>query len=398
MTMTGTIKKKTALRMREMIDEAIAQGETAGMSLGIWQDGEELFFTAQGYADQEAKKPMERNTIHRLYSMTKPVTATAATILIEEGRLDPEQPVSDFLPGFTHLTVEKDRAIVPVEKPMTVYQLLNMTSGLTYGDDVSVAGKMTTNYIEECTRRLHTDDAVSTIELANHLGTLPLAFMPGASWQYGLSADVLGAVIEVASGMRFGDYLESRIFQPLGMQDTGFYVPEAKQERLACAYEQTAGTGMKPYTGNHLAVSNTMASRPAFESGGAGLVSTLDDYARFGKMLQNGGSLNGARVLSPASVRFLTTGGLTHRQNQVFCEGFGPQGFTYSNLMRIAQKPEMSCMLASNGEYGWAGWLGCYFANLPEEKITFILMQQLKDSGTTSLTRKLRNVALSDLL
>ena len=163
--MTGSIKAKTKLRLREMLDEAIAQGVTAGVSLGIWQDGEELFFTAQGYADQEAKRPMERNTIHRLYSMSKPVTAAAAVILMEEGRLDPAQPVSDFLPGFAHLTVEKDGVIVPVDEPMTVFQLLNMTSGLTYGDDVTVAGRMTTDYIEECVRRLHTDEAVSTLSL-----------------------------------------------------------------------------------------------------------------------------------------------------------------------------------------------------------------------------------------
>ena len=396
--MTGSIKAKTKLRLREMLDEAIAQGVTAGVSLGIWQDGEELFFTAQGYADQEAKRPMERNTIHRLYSMSKPVTAAAAVILMEEGRLDPAQPVSDFLPGFAHLTVEKDGVIVPVDEPMTVFQLLNMTSGLTYGDDVTVAGRMTTDYIEECVRRLHTDEAVSTVELANHLGTLPLSFVPGTSWQYGLSADVLGAVIEVASGMRFGDFLESRIFRPLGMQDTGFYVPGEKQGRLARAYEQTETATMKRYTGDNLAISNAMASNPAFESGGAGLVSTLDDYARFGKMLQNGGALNGVRVLSRAGVHFLTTGGLTHRQNQELWRIFGLQGFTYSNLMRIADRPQMCCMLAGDGEYGWDGWLGCYFANLPKEKITIVLMQQRKDSGTIPLTRRLRNVALADLL
>lgn len=396
--MAGKIKAKTKLRLRGMLDEAIAQGVTAGVSFGIWKDGKELFFTAQGYADQEAKKPMERNTIHRLYSMSKPVTATAAVILMEEGRLDPAQPVSDFLPGFAHLSVEKDGATVQAEEPMTVYQLLNMTSGLTYGDDVTLAGRMTADYIEECVRRLHTDDAVSTVELANHLGTLPLSFAPGTSWQYGLSADVLGAVIEVASGMRFGDFLESRIFRPLGMQDTGFYVPGEKQGRLACAYEQTAATTMKCYTGDNLAISNAMASRPAFESGGAGLASTVDDFVRFGEMLQNGGSLNGVRVLSRAGVRFLTTGGLTPCQHQEFCRACGLQGFTYSNLMRIAEKPEMSCMLAGDGEYGWDGWLGCYFANLPKEKITIVLMQQRKDSGTIPLTRKLRNVALADLL
>lgn len=137
--MTGSIKAKTKLRLREMLDEAVAQGVTAGVSLGIWQDGEELFFTAQGYADQEAKRPMERNTIHRLYSMFKAGHGGGSGHLMEEGRLDPAQPGVGFSPGFAHLTVEKDGVIVPVDEPMTVFQLLNMTSGLTYGDDVTVA-------------------------------------------------------------------------------------------------------------------------------------------------------------------------------------------------------------------------------------------------------------------
>ena len=196
-----------------MLDEAIAQGVTAGVSLGIWQDGEELFLRHRAMRIRKQKgrwSVIQSTACIRCQSRSR---RRQRPILMEEGRLDPAQPVSDFLPGFAHLTVEKDGVIVPVDETMTVFQLLNMTSGLTYGDDVTVAGRMTTDYIEECVRRLHTDEAVSTVELANHLGTLPLSFVPGTSWQYGLSADVLGAVIEVASGMRFGDFLESRIFQ-----------------------------------------------------------------------------------------------------------------------------------------------------------------------------------------
>ena len=389
------MEARTKIRVRELLDEAIADGVTMGASVSVWQGGREIFYEARGYADREKKKPIERDTIFRLYSMSKPVTAAAAMILVERGVIDLAQPVADFLPGFRELTVDCDGVIEKTDVPVTVLQLMNMTSGLSYGGEATLSERMTSAYIDECVARLHTDHPVTTVELANHLGTLPLLFVPDTSWRYGLSADVLGAVIEVASGMRFGEFLQKELFDRLGMADTGFWVPGSKQDRLACAYESVGDGTMTPYTGDNLAVQNTMAEPPAYEAGGAGLVSTLPDYARFTQMLLNGGMLDGIRVLSETSVRFLTSGRLTDVQQREFRKWVGLEGFSYSHLMRVMQEPGMANLIGCTGEYGWDGWLGCYFTNIPEKNMTILLMQQKKDAGTIPMTRKIRNVILA---
>lgn len=390
------MKAETIQRVGEILEEAIEDGVTMGASVGVWQHGEELLYVQHGLADREKGKKLERDTIFRLYSMSKPITAAAAMILMERGQLDFAQPVSDFLPGFADVTVETDGGVQKVETPVTVLNLLNMTSGLTYGDEKTMAGKMTLSYIDECIERLHTPQAVTTVEFAEHLSTIPLDFVPDTSWRYGLSADVLGAVIEKASGMQFGEFMEKNIFEPLGMKDTGFWVPKEKQERLAQAYELADGP-MKLYTGDNLAVSNRLETPPAFESGGAGLVSTIDDYAKFAQMLLGGGILDGVRVMNQATVDYFTDGGLTPDQQKSYRAWVGLEGFTYSHLMRILKHPEMAAYLGSRGEYGWDGWLGCYFTNLPEKDATILLMQQRRDSGTIPMTRKVRNVILGDL-
>lgn len=249
--------------------------------------------------------------------------------------------------------------------------------------------------MEECVKRLHTEQAVSTFELANHIGTIPLAFEPGTSWRYGLSADVLGAVIEVVSGMSFGEFLKQNIFEPLHMKDTAFWVPKEKQSRLSKVYETVEEGKMIPYTGDNLAISNGMEKSPVYEAGGAGLASTIDDYSRFARMLLNDGSFEGRQILQPETVRFLTSGALTKRQQREF-HVMNLEGFTYSHLMRIMADPGRAQGLSKMGEYGWDGWLGCYFANFPAEQMCILMMQQKKDAGTIPMTRKLRNVILAD--
>ncbi len=383
-------------RIREAVADAIADGTTAGANLLIMQDGEELLYDEQGYADREGQVPIRRDTIFRLYSMTKPVTAAAAMLLLERGQLDLGQPIADYLPGFAQQTVERDGMVLPCTVPMTALHLLNMTSGLTYGDDRTISGRAVSGLIEEAVQKLHTKEALSTVEFVNRLGRLPLAFEPDSSWQYGLSADVLGALIERISGVRFGEFLKINLFEPLGMRDTDFWVPAEKRERLAKSYESVEGGKMVLYTGDNLVVSNDMEKPPAYEAGGAGLVSTIDDYARFAQMLLQEGSFDGTQILSPHTVRFFTSGKLTAHQQEEMRRWVGLEGFTYSHLLRIMRRPEMAASLARAGEYGWDGWLGCYFANFPKERMTLLIMQQKKDSGTIPLTRKIRNILLAD--
>lgn len=415
------MKEITKKRIRRILEKAVADGTTAGASVLVRKDGEELLFDACGMADVEGGKPIVRDTIFRMYSMSKPVTAVAVMILMEQGRLDLSEHVCDMLPGYQNLMVEKYGGNVPVQLPMTVLHLLNMTSGLTYGNETTPAGREVMDYLAHCEGKMFTEDAVTTLEFANHLGEIPLSFDPDTSWCYSLSADVLGAIVEKVSGMRFGDFLKQNIFEPLGMKDTDFWVPEEKQERFARAYEsvnnnmaKSASAGSEAgeektvaeisqkkelvlYKGNHLVIQNSMEKRPAFESGGAGLVSTIDDYARFAQMLLNGGELDGIRILTPQTVEFLTSGELTPAQEAAKRRWVpGLTGFTYHHLLRRMVDPGQYCGLARMDEYGWDGWLGCYFANFPNEKMTILLMQQKKDSGTIPMTRKIRNVILSD--
>lgn len=382
-------------RLQWILDDAVARGEIPGAILMVRREGKETVYLESGYADIEAKKQVSRDSIYRLYSMSKPITATAVMILVERGLIDLADPVCRYLPGFCGQMVAA--ADGHVEKPwrdVTIQDLVNMTSGLVY-DGNHLTGKQTESLFTEVIQGLDEGEggAYGTVEIANRLGQIPLAFQPARSWCYGTSADVAGALVEVVSGIRFGDFLEKEIFTPLEMVDTGFWVPEEKQSRLVKTYECNEGKPSVLYTGNHLGIRNAMDRRPAFESGGAGLVSTIDDYSHFAQMLLNGGSYKGKQILSPAMVRFMTGHVLSAEQQEVFeREGMAwLEGFSYGNFMRVLVNPGRSTTLGSKGEYGWDGWLGCYFANAPQDQMTILMMTQKKDSGTFRMTRLLRN-------
>ena len=377
-------------RIESIMQEMTAQGFVSGVSCMVIQHGEEQCYYEAGYRDIAAKLKMTRDTIHRLYSMTKPITAAAVMILLEEGRIDLLDQVADYLPGFRNQYVIERGVIVPVKQPMTIQHLLNMTSGLVYPGESNPAEIRSDRLMEEVKSKMFTEQAMDTVEVANRIGKLPLAFMPGTSWQYGLSADVLGAIVEVVSGMRFGEFMAKQIFEPLGMQDTAFYVPEDKQNRLAKVYRDTEN-GPEEETGCNLAVQNKMELSPAFESGGAGLCSTIDDYARFAQMLLGNGTYQGMRILAPKTVEYMTTAHITPAQQLGMYTWESLAGYTYGNLMRIMVDPEMAVGMGSKGEYGWDGWLGTYMMNDPAHDLTLLMMHQRTDSGTTVYTRKIRN-------
>jgi len=302
--------------------------------------------------------------------------------------------VSRFLEGFRGQMVCEGSSLVPAEREVNIRDLLSMTSGLVYpGEDR--AGRQVGILFQALEAGLSRDDPIGTVEAMNRLGGCPLAFQPGTSWQYGTSADVLGAVVEVVSGMRFGEFLEKEIFGPLGMKDTAFWVPAENQCRMASVYSSDGKGGLSLYTGNNLAVSNKMDKPPAFESGGAGLASTIDDYSRFAMMLMNEGELDGARILQPKTVRYMTGAALNDIQQKAFEKWMTLIGHSYGNLMRVMKDCSLAGIIGSPGEYGWDGWLGTYFCNCPKDGLTFLLMMQKTDAGTTSLTRKIRNIILS---
>ena len=394
-----TVNVKKLERLKGILTEMVEAQFVSGSNCMVLQHGREVCYYEHGYRDLAAKKPLTRDTIFRLYSMTKPVTAVAVMMLLEEGRLDLLTPVSEFFPSFQNQYYVRDGKKIPVQTPVQIRHLLNMTSGLTYpGGTDEETDVQTGTLVDEIVARLHTDAAMTTTEIVERLGGIPLLFEPGTRWNYGLSADVLGAIVEKVSGMRYGEFLKTRIFEPLGMKDTAFYVPQEKQERLAKVYDRNEQTGMlAEREPDHLGVSTRMERRPAFESGGAGLASTIDDAAKFVNMLTaHGKAPDGKPLIAEKTWEYLTTGKLDNAQRSSMNWENLP-GYNYGNLMRVLQEPEKCVSLGTKGEYGWDGWLGAYMVNDPENELTLLIMNQRMNTGTTLYTRKMRNIVFSSL-
>lgn len=381
-------------KVTQCLEQAVDRHEAAGIAVMVRRDGQELFCVQAGHADQETATPLRRDHIFRLYSQSKPITAAAAMLLMERGVIDLMDPVEAYLPGFHNQKVATVQGLVPVKRPVRIMDLLGMTAGVSYPGNEDEAARRAARLFEEDTRLIQAGGGMSTVELANRIGQLPLAFHPGEHWRYSTCADVLGAVIEVASGRPFAQFLQEELFQPLGMKDTAFYVPEDKQDRFVTCYRRVPG-GLEPFRQLHLAVGD-YSHEPAFASGGAGLVSTLDDYAAFADMLMNEGSYQGRQILRPATVRFLTQPQLTEGPARDLWDSL--EGFSYGKLMRVCVAPGRWTGVTVPDEYGWDGWLGTYFANLPHERLTILLMQNVTDTGTSAVTRKVRNLVLSSLL
>lgn len=384
-------------KVESLLEQGVKENLVAGANVLVRKDGEEVLYAQAGEADRENHTPLQRDTIFRLYSQSKPVTSAAAMLLMERGEIDLCQSVEEFLPAYHGIKVLRpDGKPENLNRPLMLQNLLNMTSGLSYPGVNNASDKGSALVFDEACARLRTDNEMSTRELADKLAQYPLAYQPGTSWQYGSSADVLGAVIEVVSGKRLGDFLADEIFKPLGMKDTGFYVPAEKQHRLAKVYGTVPG-GMERYLGDNLAINNLMDREPAYQAGGAGLVSTLDDYMKFATMLLGGGELDGVRILKENTVKHMTSGQLMPGPQTAFGGWISLEGHTYANLLRVCKNPGQAIGMAGEGEYGWDGWLGMYFANFPKERMTILMGTQKKDSGTFSLTRKVRNVVLSTI-
>lgn len=393
------INVKKLERLQEILAEMVDEQFVSGSSCMVLQHGKELCYYEAGYRDLAGKKPLTRDTIFRLYSLTKPMTAVAVMMLLEEGRLDLLTPVSRFFPSFQEQYYICDGKKIPVQTPVQIRHLLNMTSGLTYpGGTDDEADVRTGALIDEVIAKLHTQEALTTSEIVERLGEIPLLFEPGTRWNYGLSADVLGAIVEKVSGMRFGEFLKKRIFEPLGMSHTAFYVPQEDQELLAKVYDWDGQEGrLAEREPDHLGVSTRMEREPAFESGGAGLASTIDDVARFTNMLTaHGKAADGTRLISEKTWEYLTGGKLDEAQRAgIIWENL--PGYNYGNLMRVLEEPQKCVSLGTKGEYGWDGWLGAYMVNDPENELTLLIMNQRMNTGTTLYTRKMRNIVFSAL-
>lgn len=373
-------------KLTKVLQAAVDNQEAAGYNALVRQGGVELAYAQAGYADRETKKPIARDSIFRLYSQSKPITSAGVMILLERGLIDLMDPVEAYLPGWANPQVLTPDGLVPARRSVTICDLLGMTAGCCY-PDVDLPGRHMARLFEENQAGMDTGSGMSTVQFCSEMGKQPLTFQPGSAFRYSVCADVLGAIIEVVTGKSLADFLQEEIFTPLGMKDTGFCVPAEKKSRLVTAYERTPD-GLTSYSVKHLCVGN-YDTLPAFLSGGAGLVSTLDDYAKFASMLLGKGEYNGVRILQPGTVAWMA-------KPQVASTGWdGLTGFGYGKLMRICNDPGAAQYIARPGEFGWDGWLGTYFAVLPDLDMTIQVNLNVKDSGTTAAVRKLRNVVLS---
>ncbi|MGN1341142.1 MAG: serine hydrolase domain-containing protein [Oscillospiraceae bacterium] len=374
--------------------KAVDGGLAAGVNFLALKDGKEIAYCEYGFRDIEQQKPMTRDTIFRMYSSSKPITAAAVMLLVSRGLVDIAADISVYLPEFSDLHVNKDGRRIPAAGPITVKHLLNMTSGLPYPEENTAGGRQCGTVFWQLDNRLYGDHPMTTEEFSKLIAKNDLCFDPGEHFKYGVSADILGALIERVTGEKLSEFMQKELFEPLEMQDTGFYVPAGKLNRLAKAYDQVDGKLTEIKT-NHLGIRYPADIPPAFESGGAGILSTLDDYSKFAGMLLANGSYKGKQIIPGRAVKYMTSGGLTDIQKLDMQKAWDYlYGYTYGNLMSVCEDESKSVVFASRGEYGWNGWLGTYFSNDPVNGITVLVGVQRVGAVSHTLARKLKNIIM----
>ncbi|HYC65543.1 MAG TPA: serine hydrolase domain-containing protein [Reyranellaceae bacterium] len=366
-------------RLSDRIKEGVDKSELPGAVVLIARNGRIVMHESFGFRDRDAKVPMTNDTIFRIASMTKPIVTLAAMMLAEEGKLSPADPVSRYIPEFaeTKVGIERKNADGTVEpaleaqqRPMTVHDLMRHTSGLTYGSAAS------NNKIKQAYLEMKVNDANQTnAEMAVKLAKLPLLYQPGTTWEYSMSTDVLGRVVEVASGVPLDKFIEERITKPLKMGDTGFEASPDKKARGARPQKE----GPKNELPNIPEI--TVASK--WKSGGGGMVSTTSDYARFLQMFANGGQLDGARLISRKTIDLMTANHLPAdikmgadmaRFEQLEPTPAKGYGFGLGFAVRLDQG--RNALHGSPGDYFWGGAQGTYFWHDPRERMYVIFMMQ----------------------
>ena len=377
--------------------EYLATGKLHGAQVAVSRRGQLAHFSSLGLMDAERGRAMAQDTIFRIYSMSKPITSVAFMMLVEEGLVALDDPVAKFIPAWADLGVY-DGGFMDTFKtkrpnrPMQMVDLLRHTSGLTYG--FQQRGNVDAAYRKLGLGEIETKGTLDTMIEA--LAGLPLEFSPGEAWNYSVSTDVLGYLIGVISGMPFERFLQTRLFEPLRMVDTGFHVPADQAGRLAACY----ALGPKGVVLQDDPTKSSYLSAPGFISGGGGLVSTMDDYLRFCRMLLNGGELDGERILSPKTVRLMATnhlpGGadLSSLSRSMFSEaayaGLG-FGLGFSTTIDAAA----TLIPSTIGDMSWGGAASTFFWVDPVEELIVILMTQLLPSSAYPIRRQLRTLAYS---
>lgn len=363
-------------RIDALLQRFVDKGEQAGVAAEVIRHGEVAYRNWAGYQSVEDKTPITGDTIYRIYSMSKTFTSVALMTLYERGLIRLHEPVYAFIPEFKNMKVVETDAqgnekLVDAKRPITIAHLCSMTSGIPYPGGGSPSGRA----MIEAQKKVEESGKLNesaTVAIVRAVADIPLAFHPGDHWMYGFSHDILGAIVEIVSGKRYGQYLKDEIFDPLGLKDTAFYVPPEKRSRLASAYSCNDG---KFILAAPPVLDAAPDSPPPFESGGGGLHSTLDDVSRFAQMLVRGGKLDGTRILSRKTVELIASNQLGDVQQADF-NWESIWGYGYGLCVRTMLEPAKAGLNGSVGEFAWDGMLGTWYCVDPKEDMTVVFMIQ----------------------
>jgi CubicO group peptidase (beta-lactamase class C family) len=391
---THGLSPDRTVRIDRLLQQYVDQNRVAGAVALVLRDGKPAYERAVGWSDKEAGRKMTPDTIFRIASQTKAITSTAVLALVEEGKIGITQPVGDFIPTFKKTTVAvkegSEVTTVPAKRAITIQDLLTHTAGISYGTEALVSAQYAPKGLGPAAGNgWYTADKDEPIcETMERLGTLPFVAQPGTAFVYGYNTDILGCVVEKASGMPLDQFIRSRITEPLGLKDTRFYIPPAERQRLAAVYASGPdGVAVRAAEGSKGQGSYIDGPRKSF-AGGAGLTSTARDYARFLEMVRNGGALDGVRILAPRTVELMTTNqsGTLHSATGL---GFG---FGFQTVDRYGASG-----MAGVGAFGWGGAYGTTYQVDRQSHMVIVLMIQLMPN-TTDIQPKFSNVVYQALL
>ncbi len=381
-------------KIDQMLEEAISEGQVPGLVAMIVRNGKIVYHTAKGKADVETGSPMTKDAIFRIASQTKAITSTAVMMLWEEGKFRLDDPISKYIPEFKNPQVlrqfqyaDTSYTVVPANKEITIRHLLTHTSGLGYGM-IDADERMRMIYQKAGIVDLYTTADISIGDNVRKLAKLPLHHNPGEKYTYSEGLDVLGHLVEILSGMPFDEFLRKRLFEPLDMQDTWFYLPDSKAGRLVSIHRRVHGKWEK-YPTTFYDPNYPISGARRFFSGGAGLSSTAKDYATFLQLYLNGGELNGKRILSRTTIAMMM-------ENQIGDLWGNPGSRHYGLAFGVTTRRGMGeGGNGSEGTFDWGGYFNTsYFAD-PKEKIIGIILKQTRDSGGDDTSWRFRQMVFT---
>ena len=383
-------------KITQALSKEIADKKLPGAVVIVARRGKIVYQNTFGVLSPERDKPMPIDAIFRIYSMTKPIMSVGLMTLVEDGRVQLTDPVSKFLPAFKDMKVATASGEAALDRQMTIQDILRHTAGLPYGEitkNEKVKEGLLQAGILKKDKEFDSRDMTGEEQVAR-LAKVPLVHQPGTTWEYSLAVDVQGRVIEAVTGKRAGDYLDERIFRPLKMVDTGFWVPEAKIDRLA------SGFAKDPASGNSYPLID-VSKQPGNDSGGAGGVSTAADYLRFAQMLLNGGALDGARILAPSTIKLMTSDHLAGAASNPQMPGellLGTKGYTFGLGFAVRMADGIAGVPGSAGDFMWAGYAGTYFWVDPVEEIVAVYMTQAPSPVRASYRKLIKQLVYQAIL